>query len=221
MYHELTLTRPSAPVSLTEEQANFLTHGLGMILSALAAAVMYQVFGTDDVKKSIGVAVYIVSLIGMYTMSTLSHSFRNPRLRSLFRALDQGTIYLLIAGTYTPFSLTYLNTPAWNALLGVVWLIAIGGFLSKVAFTYRVESVSALPCVVLGGIQLLAIPTVLPMVGFTCLAWMVGGILCYLVGLWFWANDSRGRHFHAVWHVMVIAGSALHFTGILLFVALA
>jgi hemolysin III len=221
MYTELTLSRPAERVALTEEQANFLTHGLGMVLSAFAAALMYQVFGTDDIKKTIGVAVYIVSLIGMYMMSTLSHSFNNPRLRSFFRALDQGTIYLLIAGTYTPFSMVYLNTPLWNAVLGVVWLIAIGGFLSKVAFTYRVESVSAAPCLVLGGIQLLAIPTVLPMVGFTCLAWMVGGIVCYLIGLWFWLNDSRGRHFHAVWHLMVIAGSGFHFMGILLFVALA
>ena len=113
-------------------------------------------------------------------MSTLSHSFNNPRLRSFFRALDQGTIYLLIAGTYTPFSMAYLNTPVWNVVLGIVWLVAIGGFLSKVAFTHRVESVSAVPCLVLGGIQLIAIPTVLPMVGFTCLAWMVGGIVCYI-----------------------------------------
>jgi len=221
MYTELTISRPWERVSLTEEQANFLTHGLGMLLSAFAAALMYQAFGTDDIKKTIGVVVYLVSLVGMYTMSTLSHGFNDPRLRSFFRALDQGTIYLLIAGTYTPFSMVYLNTPMWHAVLGIVWLIAIGGFLSKVAFTYRVESVSAVPCLVLGGIQSLAIPTVLPMVGVTCLAWMVGGIVCYMIGLWFWLNDSRGRHFHAVWHLMVIAGSALHFMGILLFVALA
>jgi hemolysin III len=221
MNAELTLASPSEIETLTEEQANFLTHGLGMVLSAFAAALMYQVFGTDDVKKTIGVTVYMVSLIGMYTMSTLSHSFNNPRLRSFFRALDQGTIYLLIAGTYTPFAMAYLNTPTWNAVLAIVWLIAIGGFLSKVAFMHRVESVSAAPCLVLGGIQLLAIPTVLPLVGFTCLAWMVGGIACYLIGLWFWMNDNRGRHFHAVWHLMVIAGSALHFNGILQFVALA
>jgi hemolysin III len=221
MNAELTTSRPSESVSLTEEQANFLTHGLGMILSAFAAALMYQAFGTDDVKKTIGVTVYMVSLIGMYTMSTLSHSFDNPRLRSLFRALDQGTIYLLIAGTYTPFSMVYLNTPFWNGVLGIVWVIAIGGFLSKVAFCYRVESVSSVPCVVLGGIQLLAIPTVLPMVGVTCLAWMVGGIVCYLIGFWFWLNDTRGRHFHAVWHLMVVAGSAFHFMGILMFVVLA
>ncbi len=221
MTNELAISRPAEQFNLTEEQANFLTHGLGMILSAFAAAVMYQVFGTDDTKKTVCVTVYIVSLIGMYTMSTLSHSFDNPRLRSFFRALDQGTIYLLIAGTYTPFSMMYLNTPVWNMILALVWTIAIGGFLSKVAFTHRVESVSCVPCLVLGGLQLLAIPTILPMVGFTCLVWMVVGIVCYMIGLWFWLNDSRGRHFHAVWHLMVIAGSAFHFMGILLFVAMA
>lgn len=220
MNTELTISRPATGVNLTEEQTNFLTHGLGMVLSAFAAALMYQVFGTDDIKKTIGVTVYIVSLIGMYTMSTLSHTFNNPRLRTFFRALDQGTIYLLIAGTYTPFSMAYLDTPFWNAVLALVWIIALGGFFSKVALCYRVECVSAMPCLVLGGIQLLAVPTVLPLVGFTCLAWVVGGIACYLIGLWFWMNDNRGRHFHAVWHLMVIAGSAFHFMGVLLFVAM-
>jgi hemolysin III len=221
MNNQLTISSTSDRLNLTEEQANFLTHGFGMVLSAFAAALMYQVFGTDDIKKTIGCAVYITSLIGMYTMSTLSHSFNNPRLRSFFRALDQGTIYLLIAGTYTPFSVTYLNTPIWNAVLAIVWIVAIGGFLSKVAFTYRVESVSAAPCLFLGGLQLLAIPTILPLVGLNCLSWMVIGIVCYMIGLWFWMNDSRGRHFHAVWHLMVIAGSGFHFLGILLFVAMA
>lgn len=221
MTHSLTISQRSGGLNLTEEQANFLTHGLGMVLSAFAAAVMYQVFGTEDLKKTVGVTVYIASLVGMYTMSTLSHSFNDPRLRSVFRALDQGTIYLLIAGTYTPFSVAYLDTPMWNFVLAVVWMIAIGGFLTKVAFAHRVESVSCVPCLVLGGLQLLAIPTILPMVGFTCLAWMVIGIVCYMVGLWFWLNDSRGRLFHAVWHLMVIAGSAFHFLGILQFVAMA
>jgi hemolysin III len=220
MNTELTISRPADNASLTEEQANFLTHGFGMILSAFAAAIMYQVFGTDDLKKTIGCGIYVASLIGVYTMSTLSHSFNNPRLRSFFRALDQGTIYLLIAGTYTPFSMTYLNTTTWNIVLAIVWTLAIAGFLSKVAFTHRVESVSAAPCVFLGGIQLLAIPTLVPIVGFTCLGWMIVGIVCYIIGLWFWLNDNRGRHFHAVWHVMVIAGSAFHFMGILLFVVI-
>lgn len=221
MNSQLTISRPAFEISCSEEQANFLTHGLGMILSAFGAALMYQVFGEGDIKRTIGCGVYIVSLIGVYTMSTLSHSFENPRLRSFFRALDQGTIYLLIAGTYTPFSLAYLNTTTWNVVLGIVWMVALGGFLSKVAFTHRVESVSSIPCLFLVGLQLLAIPTILPMVGLGCLTWVVGGIVCYAIGLWFWLNDSRGRHFHAVWHLMVIAGSVFHFTSIMLFVAIA
>jgi hemolysin III len=221
MNSQLTLSRPTFRISCSEEQANFLTHGLGMILSGLGAALMYQVFGNGDPKRAIGCGIYLASLMGVYTMSTLSHSFENPRLRSFFRALDQGTIYLLIAGTYTPFSLAYLNTTTWNVVLGIVWVVAIGGFLSKVAFTHRVECVSAMPCLFLGGLQLLAIPTILPLVGVVCLSWVVGGIVCYIIGLWFWLNDTRGRHFHAVWHLLVIAGSAFHFMSILLFVAIA
>ncbi|MCI0334566.1 MAG: hemolysin III family protein [Planctomycetes bacterium] len=220
MYSQLTISRPTERISLTEEQANFFTHGLGMILSAFGAALMYQVLGTDDIKRTIGCAVYVASLIGVYTMSTLSHSFENPRLRSFFRALDQGTIYLLIAGTYTPFAMAYLHTTGWWIVLGLVWAVAIGGFLSKVWFTHRVESVSMWPCVILGAMPLTSIPTLLGVVSIAALWWMVIGIACYIIGLWFWLNDSRGRHFHAVWHLLVIAGSTFHFMGILLFVVM-
>ena len=83
-------------------------------------------------------------------MSTLSHTFETPRLRTMFRALDQGAIYLLIAATYTPFSMAYLHTTPWWIVLGLVWTIALWGFFSKVFFAYRVEQVSMWPCIVLG-----------------------------------------------------------------------
>jgi hemolysin III len=154
-------------------------------------------------------------------MSTLSHSFDgNARLRSFFRALDQGTIYLLIAGTYTPFSMAYLRTGLWWVVLGAVWLVALGGFLSKVWFTYRVESVSHWPCVVLGAMPFISVPALLGVVSLAALWWILLGVACYIIGLWFWLNDHRGRHFHAVWHLLVIAGSTFHFMSILWFVAL-
>jgi hemolysin III len=222
MNAQATLSRPAFSLAnYTDEQTNFITHAFGILVSVMGALVMCAALGTDDTWRVVGCGVYLASLVGVYTMSTLSHSFTdNPRLRSFFRALDQGTIYLLIAGTYTPFSMAYLRTTPWWIVLGAVWVVAIGGFLSKVVFTHRVESVNHWPCIVLGGMPLISIPTLLGIVPVTALAWMVVGIACYIIGLWFWLNDSRGRHFHAVWHLLVIAGSACHFMGILLFVVL-
>ena len=128
-----------------------MTHGIGLVLSLAGVAVMAAVLGSGDGWRIAGCSIYLASLIGVYLMSTLSHTFETPRVRSFFRALDQGTIYLLIAATYTPFSMAYLHTAFWWTLLAIVWSIAFWGFFSKVFFAHRVESVSMWPCIVLGG----------------------------------------------------------------------
>jgi hemolysin III len=207
-------------LSAEEEIANSITHGLGFVLSIVGAFVMADAFGSGDAWRVAGCSIFLTSLIAVYAMSTLSHVFQSPRLRTLFRAIDQGTIYLLIAGTYTPFSLTYLHTTPWWILLAAVWAVAAYGFISKVLFAHRVENVSMWPCLLCGALQFLAIPTLLTMVPLTCLAWMMLGVASYILGLVFWLNDRKVRHFHAVWHLLVMAGSAAHFSGILLFVVL-
>jgi hemolysin III len=146
------------------------------------------------------------------------HSCQTPRWKSFFRALDQGSIYLLVAATYTPFSLAYLRTSVWWILLGVIWAVALHGFLAKVLFAYRVEAPSIWPCVLIGGIPFISTPTLLSVISIGALWWMLVGVVCYVVGLVFWINDERVRHFHAVWHVFVIAGSMCHFMGIYMFV---
>ncbi len=213
------LTSPSQ-LSSNEEFANFVTHGIGFVLSLAGVAVMVAVLGNGDSWRVAGCSIYLASLIGVYLMSTLSHTFESPRLRSFFRALDQGTIYLLIAATYTPFSMAYLHSAFWFALLAIVWTVAFWGFFSKVFFAHRLESVSMWPCIVLGGIPFVSLPALMGVVSIAALWWMLLGVACYVLGLVFWMNDHRVRHFHAVWHVLVIAGSTCHFVGILLFVVL-
>ncbi len=208
-------------LSPAEEFANFVTHGMGFILSLAGVAVMASVLGSQNTWRIAGCSIYLASLIGVYLMSTLSHTFESPRPRSFFRALDQGTIYLLIAATYTPFSMAYLHTTFWCILLAIVWAIAFWGFFSKVLFAHRLESVSMWPCIVLGGIPFISVPALLGVISLAALWWMILGIACYTLGLVFWVNDRRVRHFHAVWHLLVIAGSTCHFFAILLFVALA
>ena len=207
-------------LSAEEEIANTVSHGLGFVLSLLGAFVMAESLGGGDQWRVLGCSVFITSMIAVYAMSTLSHVFQAPRLRTAFRAIDQGTIYLLIAGTYTPFALAYLHTTPWWILLGVVWAVALYGFTSKVLFAHRVENVAMWPCLLLGAIPFAAIPTLINMLPITCLWWMLLGVGCYLLGLVFWLNDRRVRHFHAMWHLLVMAGSAAHFSGILLFVVL-
>lgn len=208
-------------LSHAEEFANFVTHGIGFVLSLAGVAVMAVALGSGDGWRIAGCSIYLASLLGVYLMSTLSHSFEEPQLRSLFRRLDQGTIYLLIAATYTPFSMAYLHSAFWFTMLAIVWTIAFWGFFSKVLFAHRVESVSMWPCIVLGAIPFVSIPSLMGVVSTAALWWMLLGVACYSLGLVFWLNDTRVRHFHAVWHILVIAGSACHFVAILLFVVLA
>jgi hemolysin III len=220
MNGQATVATYPSQLSRAEEFANFVTHGVGLILSLSGLAVMTTVLGHVDSWRIAGCSIYLGSLVGVYLMSTLSHTFEMPKLRTFFRALDQGTIYLLIAGTYTPFSMAYLHTMPWRLLLVVVWAVALWGFLSKVVYSHRVESVSMWPCIVLGAAPFLSVPTLMSVVSFSALWWMLLGCGCYSLGLVFWVNDHKVKHFHAVWHVLVIAGSACHFVGIMLYVVL-
>lgn len=203
-----------------EEWANALTHGVGLALSIGGAVLMAGVLASHgDLWRSVGCGVYLASLVAVYAMSTLSHSFASPRWRTFFRQLDQGFIYLLIAATYTPFALAFLRTGLWWVLLGMVWAVAVYGFISKVFLAHRVESVSIWPCIVLGWLPIISAPALMNLVASAAFWWMLVGGLCYTVGTVFLICDSKVRHFHAVWHLFVIAGSTCHFLAILLFVA--
>src|SRR3989304_6310318 len=199
-------------LSRAEERANALTHGLGFVLSVAGAIAMAtNVFGESDMWRQIGCGVYVASLIAVYAMSTLSHSATTQEWRSFYRALDQGCIYFLIAATYTPFSLAYLRTTPWWLLLGAIWGVALWGFLSKVVFAHRVEAVSIWPCIVLGWMPTVSVPALAGIVPAAAFWWMLLGGLCYTVGTIFLRYDYKVRHFHAVWHMLVLAGRACHF----------
>jgi hemolysin III len=207
-------------LSRPEEIVNALTHGAGLALSVVGAALMVAVVMTHgDSWRVLGCSVYVASLIAVYAMSTLSHGCTTPRWRDFFRALDQGFIYLLIAATYTPFSLAYLRTAPWWLLLGAVWAIALYGFISKVFFAHRLNAVAIWPCIVLGWMPTISVPALSSVVPIGAFWWMLVGGICYSLGTIFLICDSKVRHFHAVWHLFVIAGSVCHFVAILFFVA--
>ena len=203
-----------------EEAANTMTHGLGFLLSALGAVAMsVWVLRQGDAWRVLGCVIYAPALVTVYAMSTLSHSCSAPDLRRLFRMLDQGFIYLLIVATYTPFSLAYLRTSGWWIFLVIMWSIALFGFLSKILLAHRIDGVAIWIYVVLGWMPVAATTSLVGRLPNAGLWWMLIGGLCYTVGTIFLVNDHRVRHFHALWHLFVIAGSACHFYVIYFYVA--
>ena len=197
-----------------EEWLNAATHGFGFLLSVAASVWMViKLQQTQPLSPVIGAAcvVYCLSLLGLYLMSTLSHVFTQGYWHSLFRRSDQAFIYLLILGTYSPLAaLFFTSTTAW-VLFGVMWLLAIIGFVSKIWFSYRVEQVSVAIYVILGCAPAL--------IGFPLgddavkseLYWMAAGGGVYCAGIFFLLLDKRVWYFHGIWHLFVIGGSAIHF----------
>lgn len=201
-----------------EEIANSLTHGLGVLLS-IAGLIVLLIYAAIN-----GTAVHVVSasifgstLILLYTASTLYHSFQSPRAKRVMRILDHSGIYLLIAGTYTPFTLISLNG-AWGwSLFGVVWGLALAGVIFKIFFTGRFNAVSTIIYLGMGWIAIVAIKPMLELIPTGGLLWILAGGLAYSFGVIFYAWKKL-PYAHAVWHMFVLGGSVCHFFAVLLYV---
>jgi hemolysin III len=212
---DFTVLRPAAD----EEFVNAVTHGLGLVMAVVGSLVMMAgALAHDNSQLAVGCAAYLFTLVAVYAMSTLSHSTMSPKWRPIFRQLDQAFIFLLIVGTYTPYSIAYLHGWWWTAVLAVMWGVALVGFASKAFFAHRIEGGSVMPYLVLGWTMIIALPTIWHLVPSAEFALIIGGGVCYMAGTFFLVNDERVRHFHAAWHLWVIAGSTCHFLGLLLYV---
>jgi hemolysin III len=202
-----------------DELLNTVTHGCGLMLALVGTYLMLgRLNGSQNPWLVAGCGMYLISLLGVYSMSTLSHGATSVRWKTTFRQLDQGFIYLLIVGTYTPFSIAYLHEPLWLALLCGMWSIAFVAFISKVFFGHRVDSVSVMSCIMFGWIPVVAIPTLMHESPAGAFNMIIGGGVCYTIGTIFLINDERVKNFHALWHLCVIGGSVCHFWGILNYV---
>ncbi|MEZ6064358.1 MAG: hemolysin III family protein [Planctomycetaceae bacterium] len=192
------------------ETANQLTHGFGLLLSLAGSAVMLTSVMSDPTStRSIGCVIYLVGLVSTYGASTLSHSFSNPARRNLFRLLDQVAIFLLVAGSYTPFALTHVTSGPMTWVLPTMWgLVAIG---IVVRFRKGDDSVAFLFYAVVGWMPALALMQVWDASGPTGLWLVLIGGAAYTGGLWFLVNDHRHRYLHAIWHLCTIVGSGCHF----------
>ena len=201
------------PVPLPQpvELANRLTHGFGLALAIVGTGALIDAMARHgDALQIVGVCVYGATLISVYAASTLSHSFEQPRLRHFFRTVDQVCIFLLIAGTFTPISLTFFRHGWWWALFVGVWGMALFGILAKIFYT-KLHNVAVSAYVLNGWLPLLAIKPIIETAPGGALLWMLAGGLFYTAGVVFLMRDDRVPIFHAVWHVFVILGSACHY----------
>ena len=204
-----------------EEKWNSRTHWAGAIFAAIGMMWFVYLLLTRQVSLAkVSCVVYAFSLVLMYVMSALSHSFRDESNLNRFRALDQACIFLLITGTYTPFSLCFWNTMAANTLLILMWFISISGFVAKVFFAHRVNRVSVIGYVALGWMPILGLPfhESWPV---QAMLWVLAGGIVYSLGTLFLINDQKGRWYHPAWHLSVMTASAIHFAAVTKFVMLA
>ena len=200
------------------EKFNAWTHLVGALL-ALAGAVWLLVLAiaSGDGWKIFGVAVYGATLVLLYSISTIYHSVRG-RTKMVLRKLDHLSIYLLIAGSYTPFCLITLRGPWGWSLFGIIWTLAAIGMLQEIKPRSEARVMSLVIYAVMGWIVLVAIQPLLDNLGAAGFAWLAAGGAFYTVGIVFFAFDERFRHWHGIWHLFVIAGSLMHFIAILFYV---
>jgi hemolysin III len=201
-----------------EEVINSLTHGLGLLLSVgglVVLVVLAALRGTP--WHVVSVSIYGATLVLLYTASTLYHALRSPRAKRVFKIIDHSAIYLLIAGTYTPFTLITMRGPWGWTLFGLVWALAAAGIVFKTFFVDRFVIASTIVYVAMGWLVLIAIKPVSAMVPIGGLIWLLAGGLSYTIGVAFFAAP-RLRYGHAIWHLFVLGGSISHYFAVLFYV---
>lgn len=195
------------------ERLNSATHGAGLILAIAGTVVLVlQALQPPDATKALAAAAFGLSMVALYACSTLYHGLSGPR-KALWARLDHCSIYVLITGTYAPFSLIAVGG-AWGwALLAAVGALALLGIARELA-SHRDRAPSVTVYLALGWAGLLLAFALAERLRALGLGWLLGGCLLYSIGIVFYANDRRWRHAHGVWHLFVLAGSASHFLAV-------
>ena len=215
------LTRPAGVAQYTvgEEIANAVTHGVAALLSiaGLAVLVAFAVLYSGSPKVVAAVSIFGASMVFLYTASTLYHSIPNPRAKKVLQYLDHSMIYVLIAGSYTPFCLITLQGYTGIALLCAVWLIAIAGISLQAVLLHKADWINCLLYLSMGWLAVFVIDPIVSTLDSTGLALLVAGGLAYTVGVVFYIFE-RIPFSHAIWHTFVFAGTTLQFFSVLFYV---
>ncbi|KJF90037.1 PAQR family membrane homeostasis protein TrhA [Photobacterium leiognathi] len=205
--------------SVAEEAANSISHGIGLLFGLFGLYLLLEkAFALNaDTLSIVSYTVYAVSMILLYLASTLYHSVSSPKAKRALKTFDHCAIYLLIAGTYTPFLLIALRTPLAIGLMTVIWALALIGIIAKIAFVYRFKKLSLITYLTMGWLSLIVIYQLaisLSTGGLVLLA--LGGVI-YSLGVIFYVN-KRIPYNHAIWHLFVLGGSICHFCAIYFYV---
>ena len=197
--------------------ANAITHGIGAVFAVVGAVYLISASTRGTVWLVVSCSVFSGTLVLVYICSTLYHSLVRTRARHVLQVLDHSSIYLLIAGTYTPFTLIALRGPLGWFIFCVVWSLAIAGVVFKSFAVERFAVASALVYLFQGWFIVVAVRPLLHAIGWHGMIWLGAGGLAYTLGIVFFALD-RLRYFHAAWHLFVLAGSVAHYFAILFYV---
>lgn len=202
-----------------EELLNALTHGLGIVLGIVGLVLLLDkaLAQQADGMTIASMAIYGASVILLFLASTLYHAIPSPRAKRLLKTFDHCAIYLLIAGSYTPFMLVSLRTPLAIGLMAVIWLIALVGIILKVAFIYRFKRLSLMTYLAMGWLSLVVIYQLALRLDVAGLSLLAAGGVTYSLGVIFYVA-KRIPFNHAIWHGFVLAGCACHFLAIYWFV---
>ena len=202
-----------------DEAANLLTHGLGLVLSVVATIVMMWIVAAESVRTIAACGVYCLTLVLLYGASTLSHSFHDLGLRRLFRTLDQACIYLLIAGSFTPFAVIFLGRGWWWLILVALWVLAFSGVL-LVLRQRDLTDAAKITYGLLGWLPVISLWELSQRDPPGLLFWLLAGGFFYSTGTIFLRYDRKVRYLHALWHAFVIVGSGVcHYIAVLVYAA--
>ena len=206
-------------LSKGEEIANSITHGIGALLSIVALVILIIVAGRhDDIWHLVSFSIYGSTLVLLYLSSTLYHSFTNPRIKNLFARFDHVSIFLLIAGTYTPILLTSIRGVWVWTLFGIIWSVALVGSIIRSIYLYRFRKLMVAVYVLMGWMAILAGKQIYLNLPSISLIFLILGGIAYSVGVIFYMWRKL-PYSHGIWHLFVLAGSVLHFFAIYLIIS--
>lgn len=210
-------TRSPAPaeMSASEELANALTHGLGATAALAGGAVLVTLAALHGTRWQLaGALVFGISLVLLYVASTLYHSVRHPVLKSRLKVFDHCAIYLLIAGTYTPFTLIGLRGSWGWWMFATIWSLALAGVVFKLFFTGRFKRLSTMIYIAMGWLVLVAAKPMWDALDGWTLGWLLAGGISYTAGTFFYHRPAL-RYSHAIWHMFVLGGSLCHYIAVM------
>jgi hemolysin III len=206
--------KPSGPTLSAQDQASAVTSGAGLVAALVGGVILVALAARGDDWQLAGASVFAATLLLLYLSSTLYHAATDPVARTRLKVFDHCSIYLLIAGTYTPFTLIALRGHVGWWLFAAIWSLAALGIVFKLFFTGRFKLLSTLVYVAMGWMAIVAIKPVLAALDDWTFGWMLAGGLVYTLGTVFYHRPSM-RYSHAVWHLFVIGGSACHYIAVL------